>query len=199
MSAWKRSQDSFVALISSSSLLWLSAYERRLHRLGDAGRPSVDVLPVPKVAFDQELAAGGKGPEHAVGQPKLFVVEGSEEHTRPAGLDRSLELRDFLGNAHLAQVFARSVVRLVAQRSGPEQPHGPSRQRMRVPAHPLGGLLQPRAEVDGAADDKAVELVDGSGVGRTLDVDLVPRHAHPLRDALCYPLRRAVPASEQDE
>src|ERR1051326_1577124 len=98
MSAWNCSQDSLVVLMCLSPLLCWSAYVRRRHRRGDACCPQFDVVPVAKVAFDQELAAGGKVPEHAVGEPKLLVVEGSEEDARPAGLDCSLELRDFLGN-----------------------------------------------------------------------------------------------------
>src|ERR1051326_6149210 len=109
MSAWNCSQDSLVVLMCLSPLLCWSAYVRRRHRLGDAGCPQFDVVPVAKVAFDQELAAGGKVPEHAVGEPKLLVVERAEEHARAARLDRSLELPDLLGNAHLAQVLARRV------------------------------------------------------------------------------------------
>src|SRR5690348_6448515 len=107
--------------------------------LGDAFRPGINVIPVAEVArwglhgFD----------DHALSEGEVAPVEGADEGAVAAGMDGRLEL----GNLFRVRWWC------VAEWAAAEQPDGARGQLVAVPAHELGRLFQPGAEVDGAAED----------------------------------------------
>jgi hypothetical protein len=64
---------------------------------GDAGRPCLDIVPVPKVPLGKEIAPARQLAEEPVREPEFRRVEGAGEDPGIPGMDEPAEFGDLVG------------------------------------------------------------------------------------------------------